>query len=118
MKRLTVFLSLLVLGSGLCLSAEEAVQEVRVSAKKYEYNPNEIRVRAGARVRLVLTAEDRTHGFELESLKIKEKILKGKETVVEFVAPEPGTYEFKCSVFCGFGHRGMKGKLIVEPAQP
>lgn len=113
-----LFLSLLVLGSGLCLPAEEAIQEIRVSAKKYEYNPSEIRVRAGSRVRLIFTAEDRTHGFEVKALDINEKIFKGKETVVEFVAPEPGIYEFKCSVRCGWGHGRMKGKIIVEPAQP
>lgn len=96
--------------------AEPAVQEIRVSAKKYEYNPNEIHVRTGERVRLILTGLDRTHGFELKQLDINEKVFKGKETVIEFVAPEPGTYEFKCSVRCGWRHPWMKGKLIVEPA--
>ena len=42
------------------------------------------------------------------------KLEKGEERVIEFVAERPGTYRFKCSVFCGFGHRGMRGKLIVE----
>lgn len=116
MKRIAIGLFGLVLGAVLLAPAEEAVREIRVTAKKYEYNPSEIRVRAGERVRLVLTVLDRTHGFALEKLDIKEKIFKGKETVVEFVAPEPGTYEFRCSSFCGLGHGRMKGTLIVEPA--
>lgn len=117
MRRLLACLCGLLLGAALGAPAEEAVQEIRVSAKKYEFNPSEIRVRAGARVRLVLTAEDRTHGFELKEVNVQQEIIKGKDTVVEFVAPaEPGTYEFKCSKFCGWGHRRMKGRLIVEPA--
>lgn len=116
MKRRAVGLSSFLLLGVLWAPAEDAVKEIRLTAKKYEYNPGEIHVRAGERVRLIFTALDRTHGFEIEPLKIKEKLIKGQETVVEFVAPEPGTYEFKCSVFCGFGHRRMKGKLVVEPA--
>jgi len=34
---------------------------------------------------------------------------------VEFVAAQPGTYAFKCSDFCGMGHRDMKGQIVVEP---
>ncbi|MBI4463053.1 MAG: cupredoxin domain-containing protein [Acidobacteria bacterium] len=96
--------------------AEPGVKEIRVTAKKYEYNPSEIHVRAGERVRLILTALDRTHGFQIEELDINEKIFKDKETVIEFVAPTPGTYPFKCSVRCGWRHPWMKGKLIVEPS--
>jgi len=116
MKRMAVVLTGLCLAAVLVAPAEETVQEIRVSAKKYEFTPSEIRVQTGQRVRLILTAEDRTHGIEIKELKIKEKILKGKETVVEFLAPAPGTYEFKCASFCGFGHGRMKGRLIVEPA--
>lgn len=92
------------------------VREIKLTAKKYEYSPNEIRVRQGERVRLLITALDRTHGFELEDFKVKADLEKGKETVVEFVADRVGEFPFNCSHFCGFGHKGMKGKLIVEPA--
>ncbi len=115
MKRIAIALTSLFLAAVLVAPAEEAVQEIRVSAKKYEFTPSEIRVQTGQKVRLILTGQDRTHGIEIKELKIKEKIFKGKETVVEFVAPAPGTYEFKCASFCGFGHGRMKGRLIVEP---
>lgn len=116
MKRTALVLTGLLLGALLSAPAQEAVKEIRVSAKKYEFTPGEIRLQTGQKVRLILTAEDRTHGIEIKDLKIKEKIFKGKETVVEFTAPAPGTYEFKCAAFCGFGHGRMKGRLIVEPA--
>ena len=96
--------------------AESNVQEIRLTIKKYEYQPNVIHVKEGERVRLILTALDRKHGFELKEWKIKTEMEKGEEAVVEFVASRSGEFEFKCSVFCGFGHGRVKGKLIVEPA--
>ena len=60
-------------------------------------------------------ALDRKHGFEMKDLRIKTELEMGKETVVEFVAPRTGEFQFKCSVFCGLGHGRVKGELIVEP---
>lgn len=95
---------------------ETPVRQIKVSAKKYEYSPEEIRVKQGERVRLLITATDRKHGFEIKELGIKTELEKGKETVVEFTIGKPGTYQIKCSVRCGFGHGGMRAQLVVEPA--
>jgi cytochrome c oxidase subunit 2 len=88
--------------------------EIQVTAKKYEFNPNVITVKKGEPIRLVLTALDRQHGFKIEALNIDVTLKKGVPTPVEFTADEAGTFEFKCSKFCGFGHGRMKGKLVVE----
>jgi heme/copper-type cytochrome/quinol oxidase subunit 2 len=105
---------------------------IEISAKKYEFTPNEIRVRKGEHVELRVHSEDATHGVKLdvypEGTTDKSvpglmfdrpdengKVKKGVDQVVDFVAEEPGTYDFKCARFCGFGHDKMKGKLIVDP---
>ena len=95
---------------------EPPVREIKVSAKKYEYSPEEIRVKQGEHVLLLITATDRKHGFEIKELGIKTELEKGKETAVELTVGKPGTYQIKCSVRCGFGHGGMRAQLIVEPA--
>jgi cytochrome c oxidase subunit II len=109
-----------------------AVQTIKVSAKKYEFTPSEIRVPKGAKVELIVHSEDETHGIKLlvypEGAKQKGtpgllldkpedngKVTKDVEQVIDFVAQEPGTYDFKCAKVCGMGHGRMKGKLIVEP---
>ncbi len=104
-----------------CVSAVVAQQqtparEIKMTAMKYEFNPEEVRVKQGERVRLLITATDRDHGIEIKELGIKTRLVEGKETAVEFPADKPGEYEFKCSVRCGWRHGSMKGKLIVEPA--
>lgn len=108
--------ALLLMVAGLAAQQAPPVHEIKITAKKYEYNPNEIRVKQGERVRLLLTPTDRKHGFEIKDLGIKTELPEGKETAVEFTADKAGEFQFNCSVFCGFGHRRMKGKLIVEPA--
>jgi heme/copper-type cytochrome/quinol oxidase subunit 2 len=112
--------------------ATEGTQVIDVKAKKYEFNPSPIRVKQGTRVQLKITATDHVHGFRIaefpdgaettgkaglvfSSPQECRRIEKGQTETIEFVAQTPGTYPFKCCVHCGWEHRGMKGKLIVEP---
>jgi cytochrome c oxidase subunit 2 len=111
--------------------AEGFVQVVEMTAKKYDYSPDEIRVKQGTRVQLKIRAIDRTHGFKIRlypegtpekgepGLRMADnqnnfKLEENQERTIEFVAERPGIYIFRCSVFCGMGHRGMSGKIIVE----
>ncbi len=89
------------------------VHEIRMTAKKYAFTPNVINVRKGERVRLIVTALDREHGFKLAAFGIDQKLMKGVPTTIEFTADKTGTFRFSCSVFCGIGHRHMRGKLVV-----
>lgn len=88
--------------------------EIRMTAKKYAFDPAEIRVRKDERVKLVITALDREHGFKLEAFDIDRKLSKGEPVTIEFVADKAGTFPFQCSHLCGLGHHKMKGRLIVE----
>lgn len=94
--------------------AAPQVHEIQMTAKKYEFSPNPIRVKKGERVRLIITATDRDHGIKIEAFGVEQRLKKGVPTTVEFTADKAGTFPFKCSVHCGFGHSGMKGTLIVE----
>jgi len=96
----------------------DAVRVVKVTARKYQFEPSSIVVRQGESVRLELTSADVTHGFALPAYFIDVRIEPGKTREVNFVATDPGTYGFACSVFCGIGHTGMKGTLVVTPASP
>jgi len=91
-----------------------AAQEIQMTARKYEFTPNVITVKKGELVKLIITALDRDHGFKLKEYGIDQKLVKGAPTTIEFTADKAGSFEFKCSNFCGFGHGKMKGKLVVE----
>jgi cytochrome c oxidase subunit 2 len=93
----------------------QSEQVIKISAKKFEYSPNEIRIKKGVPVVLEFTSLDRVHGFTVPDLGgVRATIEPGKVTQVRIVAPKAGTYEFHCDLFCGEGHEGMTGKIIVE----
>jgi len=87
-----------------------------VTASKFRFEPDTIEVDEGDRVAITLHSADVTHGFALKPFDVKAAIPKGGQPVtVEFVADKAGTYEFRCAVYCGPRHRGMRGRLVVRP---
>ena len=95
--------------------AGQQAQVVKITAKKFEYSPNEIRIKTGVPTVFEFTSLDRVHGFTVPDLGgIRATIEPGKVTRVTILAPKAGTYEFHCDLFCGDGHEGMTGKIIVE----
>jgi cytochrome c oxidase subunit 2 len=134
--RLTIVFLLFAIYGGvietIATAQTSAPRIIEVSAKKYEFTPGEIRVKQGERVELKVHSVDETHGMKIEvypeGAKDKSKpgllfdhpetngkVEKNVDQVLDFVAVEPGTYDFKCAKLCGMGHRHMQGKLIVEP---
>lgn len=91
-----------------------AVHEFQITSRKYEFAPSSLRVKKGEQLRLVIAALDHDHGFRLDEFHINKKIERGKTVTVEFTADKAGTFPFRCSNFCGLGHGGMKGTLVVE----
>lgn len=90
------------------------VKTVAIEAGAFYFNPKEIRVKKGEKVKIVLTAKDMMHDFTIDELKVKLPLTKAGETnSVEFTADQAGQFEYYCSVG---QHRanGQVGKLIVE----
>jgi len=111
-----IFLLVLALAAsaaGVRAQAEEAGQVIKITAKRFEYNPNEITVKKGAPVTLEFTSLDRLHGFSCPDLGIRTDIPPGKASRVRFVPEKTGTFDFHCDIFCGEGHENMTGKIIV-----
>ena len=48
-------------------------------------------------------------------LNLEANIQPGKPARVAFTPQKPGRYDFHCDVFCGSGHEGMEGTLVVVP---
>ena len=90
------------------------VKSFDVVAKQFEFVPGTITVKKGDTVRLKITSADVEHGIGIPEFGVNQTIPAGETVTVEFVASKTGTFEFKCNVFCGEGHREMAGKLVVE----
>ncbi len=95
---------------------------IEVTVRRFAFEPSEIEVTEGERVRLLVRSGDGPHGIEIEQFRVSKEIPRGKEPIiVEFTADAVGRFPILCSVYCGDGHGDMKGALVVNArasAQP
>jgi len=96
------------------LGADQAEQVIRITAKKFEYSPKEIRLKKGVPAVLEFTSLDRLHGFNCPDLGVRTDIIPGKVSTLRVVPQKAGTFDFHCDIFCGEGHEDMTGTIIVE----
>lgn len=88
--------------------------EVYILAQTWAFVPNEIRVPQGSKVTFYMTSKDVQHGMILEGTNVNMMILPGQVSKLTATFDTPGEYLFMCHEYCGVGHQGMYGKLIVE----
>ena len=119
MKRsLTLVLSIVIIGMtavGLHLYAQESSPRVvTISAKRFEFTPNQITLKRGEPVTLRVSAEDRDHGFYQKDLKIELDLKPDHASEVTIAPDKAGRFVAICDHFCGSGHGNMKMVINVE----
>ncbi len=87
---------------------------IEMTAEHFHFTPEEVRVHEGTLVVLKVRAIDGTHGFALGAFGIDERLEEHETKTIEFFAAKKGEYTFRCSHFCGLGHFGMSGRIIIE----
>ncbi len=103
-----------------CVAATEMapkpspVQAVEILAQRFNFTPDEIKVKKGVPVDLELTTLDRLHGFNVPGLGLRAEIVPGQTTHVKFTPDKTGRFLFHCDIFCGEGHEDMDAAIIVE----
>lgn len=104
----------LLFGASARLAAKPKERVIKVTARKFAYTPDLIKVRKGEAVVLELTAIDFTHGFSIPDLKLRADLVPGKAVRIALKPEQAGTLEFLCDNFCGDGHETMNGKIVVS----
>ncbi|HWI14977.1 MAG TPA: cupredoxin domain-containing protein [Burkholderiales bacterium] len=95
-------------------SAQPKGRVIKVTTKRFTYDPPEIRLKKGEPVVLELTTADVPMGFNLPDFRTRADIVPGKTTRVRLVPDKTGSFIFLCDVFCGIGHEEMNGKVVVS----
>ncbi len=105
----------LLLGSLTALAVKaQAPREIQITARRFAFTPDEIPLKAGESVVLLVQALDFPHGFNLPDLKLRVDLVPGKIVRVPLQAPSTaGTLDFLCDNFCGDGHETMHGRFRV-----
>ena len=115
---MALVLALLAFGLTACIGQKLAspsdVSQISVAARQSEFQPAEIRVKTGSRVKLIVNNDDVEHGLTIRELGLTALRVTTRKEVLEFTPQKPGTYEFRCNVQCGLGHDRMVGILIVD----
>jgi cytochrome c oxidase subunit 2 len=87
--------------------AQLAPRRIEVTAKRFEFIPNEITLKKGEPVVLVLKSADVAHGIRFKELGIQTKVNKGQTSELAFTPDKTGIFIGHCAVFCGSGHGQM-----------
>ncbi len=89
------------------LSAGDQSKTIAITAQRFSFSPNEITVKKGEEVILIIQSKDVAHGLLIEDLGVRTEIKKGQSAEVKFTPNSVGTFEGKCAHFCGSGHGSM-----------
>ncbi|MFT8244733.1 cytochrome c oxidase subunit II [Roseomonas sp. BN140053] len=99
--------------------------EIHVVAKQWMWktqHPNGAReidalhVPRGETVRLLMTSQDVIHSFFVPAFRIKQDVLPGRITSLQFRATAVGEYPLFCAEYCGTLHARMGGTVtVMEP---
>lgn len=116
--KLKIFLRTLLLWTTLVSLAgvdrAQTPRTIEMTAQRFAFEPNEITVKKGEPVILVIKSKDVVHGLVIEDLGVRTtELKKGEGTEVKFDPETTGTFEGKCAHFCGKGHGSMKMTVHV-----
>lgn len=74
----------------------------------------ELHVPLGKKVQLRMKALDVLHAFWVPQFRLKQDVMPGLQSELEFVGTETGTFPVVCAELCGAYHGSMRTQVIVE----
>ncbi|MHB8139838.1 MAG: cytochrome c oxidase subunit II [Vulcanimicrobiaceae bacterium] len=83
-------------------------------AQVFSWNPSTITIPVGAKVTFYVTSADVVHGFSIPDKDVNLEIMPGWVNSATHTFRTPGTFLIVCNQYCGIGHQGMFGKIIVK----
>jgi len=90
------------------------VKRFHVTAQEGNIAPNTLRVKKGDTVRITFVSRDKSYAIRFDDFNIKDKVTPEKAAVVEFVASEAGTFDFRCGKSMIGLKKAPNGTLIVK----
>lgn len=101
------------LQAGLAQSAAEP-RVIKLTARRFVYEPNEIPLKAGEKVVVEINSVDFVHGMNIPDLGKRLDLVPGRIIRLELQPMTPGVIDFVCDNFCGEGHEEMHGRFVVS----
>ncbi len=74
----------------------------------------ELHVPVGRRVSMRMESKDVIHAFWVPEFRLKQDVIPGQPTILNFTATKAGRYPIICAELCGPYHGGMRSTVVVE----
>lgn len=81
---------------------------------KGEFISGELHVPVDHKVSMKMESKDVIHAFWVPEFRIKQDIIPGQPTILNFTPTKVGKYPIICAELCGPYHGGMRASIIVE----
>jgi heme/copper-type cytochrome/quinol oxidase subunit 2 len=94
-----------------------ADSDIYLLGRNYTWGKYILELEQGKPYRLHLASLDMPHALIVHELKLMNRIRVGQFTTVLFSPGKAGRFKLLCGDFCGTGHYGMVGTLIVASSQ-
>ncbi len=79
-----------------------------------EFISGELHVPVDQEISLKMESKDVIHAFWIPEFRIKQDIIPGQPTILNFTPTKIGKYPIICAELCGPYHGGMRASIIVE----
>ncbi|GMQ99208.1 MAG: hypothetical protein BMS9Abin18_0024 [Zetaproteobacteria bacterium] len=94
-----------------------AGSDIYLLARNYDWGKFILELEKGKSYRLHLASLDMRHAIVVHELELMNRIKPDEFKVIEFTPGKAGRFRLICGEWCGTGHAGMVGTIIVtEPA--
>jgi len=90
---------------------------VRAIGQQYSFTPQCILVPTGTQITVRATSADAVHGFLIDGTNVNAMLVPGYVSTITMRFDSPGEHHMPCHEYCGVGHEGMWGKIIVIDRQ-
>lgn len=113
LKKRCLSLAGLLLAATLSAGPAEPPRRIEIVASRFSFVPDEITLKKGEPVTLVLRSTDVVHGIKIGEFNVRSDIKKGAGTEITFTPTQAGQFEGRCAHFCGRGHGSMTLQINV-----
>lgn len=88
--------------------------EIYYVARMWFFDPQNVEIPVGSKVRIYLTSLDVVHGFHIWGTNVNLMAIPKAVNYYEINFDKEGEYVISCHEYCGVAHQNMIGKIIVK----
>nr|WP_275590132.1 cytochrome c oxidase subunit II [Mammaliicoccus sp. I-M36] len=87
--------------------------ELVIVASAFNYQPGQVEISKGSKVKIIATSKDTLHGFSLPGTNVNMMLEPGHISEYTKTFNDKGEYLIICNEYCGVGHADMKSMIKV-----